>query len=44
MAVMFTTRRTVALGVSTCANAGYNLVRRMTDGVGIGPILMGLAA
>ena len=26
------------------ANAGYNLVRRMTDGVGIGPILMGLAA
>ena len=26
------------------ANAGYNLVRSVTDGVGIGPILMGLAS
>ncbi|KAA2285092.1 NADP-dependent malic enzyme [Arenimonas fontis] len=26
------------------ANAGYNLVRNVTDGVGLGPILMGLSA
>ena len=26
------------------ANAGYNLVRSVTDGVGVGPILMGLAS
>jgi malate dehydrogenase (oxaloacetate-decarboxylating)(NADP+) len=26
------------------ANAGYNLVRQVSDGVGIGPILMGLAS
>ncbi|HEX5754831.1 MAG TPA: phosphate acyltransferase, partial [Arenimonas sp.] len=26
------------------ANASYNLVRHMTDGVGVGPILMGLGA
>jgi hypothetical protein len=34
----------VAFANLDAANASYNLVRNVTDGVGIGPILMGLAA